>query len=349
LVVLAIQGLLADPVMNNFQSHGERDCKPAGRAGAMNEKSIATIALRDRGFADLQAVLREAAQLVDAASAQGADLAVLPETINLLHRSEPGAPLEDLALEDWRSETAMLREAAARRRISLVLPLLVRDGTSLANRFYLLARDGSELGFYQKQVPAAGERLAGVEPALTTPLHWEGLTLGGGICIDVYFPDSVFGPQIEAGADLFVIPSMTPAGAFLDCCAVLYGVPFVLAYSPWSRILDRDGKELAAGGYRSETLRAGQGAPLQQATINFDAVSLFADFNGEKIQALQRHYGPKVRVRFDQSNCLFFVESRSVDLSIGEIMREFDLISRRDYFAQLDPETTTRFPAGNIP
>ena len=82
--------------------------------GAMNEKSIATIALRDQGFADLQAVLREAAHWVEAASAQGADLAVLPETINLLHRSAHEAPLEELALEDWRSETALLCEAAAK-------------------------------------------------------------------------------------------------------------------------------------------------------------------------------------------------------------------------------------------
>lgn len=306
----------------------------------MNEKSIATIALRDQGFADFPAVLKDAAHWIEAASAQGADLAVLPETINLLHRAAQGAPLEDVALEDWRNETAMLCEAAARHRISLVLPLLVREGTTLANRFYLLSRDGSELGFYQKLVPATGERIAGVQPARCIPLHWEGLTLGGGICIDVYFPHSVFGPQVEAGADLFVIPSMTPAGAFLDSCAVLYGVPFVLAYSPWSRILDRDGKELAAGGFRSETLRAGLGAPLQQATINFNAISLFADFNGEKIEDLQRHYGSKVRVRFDQANCLFFVESRSVDLSISEIVREFGLVSRRDYFAQLDPETS---------
>ena len=308
----------------------------------MNEKSIATIALRDGGFANLEAVLREAARGVEVASSQRADLAVLPETINLLHRTGDAAPLEQFALEDWRSATALLCETAAKHRISLVLPLLVRDGADLANRFYLLSRDGSELGYYQKQVPAVGERLAGIQPAPSSPLRWEGLTLGGGICIDVYFPHRVFDPQMDAGADIFVIPSMTPAGTFLDACAVNYGVPFVLAYSPWSRILDRDGKELAAGGLRSETLRAGFGVPVQQATINFDAVSLFADFNQEKIQDLQRHYGDKVRVRFDQSNCLFLVESRSTDLSIKEVIREFGLVSRRDYFAQLDPETTAR-------
>lgn len=313
----------------------------------MNEKTIATIALRDGGFADLQAVLRQAAHWVEVAAAQGANLAVLPETINLLHRTTDAAPLEEFALEDWRTETALLCETAAKHRISIVLPLLVRDGATLANRFYLLSRDGSEMGFYQKRAPAIGERLAGVKPASTAPLRWEGLTLGGAICIDVYFPRLVFDPQIEAGADLFVIPSMTPAGVLLDSCAVTYGVPFVLSYSPWSRILDRDGKELAAGGFRSETLRAGFSMPLQQATINFDAVSLFADLNQEKIHDVQRHYGNKVRIRFDQPNCLFVLESRSDDLSIDEIMRQFGLISRRDYFAQLDPEAAAGTSAQN--
>ena len=308
----------------------------------MNEKTIATIALRDQGFADLPAVLRAAAHGVELAAAQGADLAVLPETINLLHRASEETPLEDYALEDWRTATALLAETAARHRIALVLPLLVSDSGSLANRFYLLGRDAVELGFYQKRVPAVGERTAHVSPAYTAPIPWEGLNVGGGICIDVYFPDQVFRPQIEAGTDLFVLPSMSPAGPFLDYSAIKFGVPFVLSYSPWSRILDRDGKELAAGGYRSETLRAGFGSPVQQATINFDAVSLFADFNQEKIQDLQRHYGKKVRVRFDQSSCVFVLESRSSDLSVNEVMRQFGLVSRRDYFAQLDPDAAVR-------
>ena len=307
----------------------------------MNEKTIATVALRDSSFADLEAVLKEAAHWVEVAAAQGADLAVLPETINLLHGNTRTGALEEFAVQDWRTETALLCEAAAKRGISLVLPLLVRDNEELANRFYLLSRDGSELGFYQKRVPAVGERLAGIKPAATPPLQWEGLTVGGAICIDVYFPHHVIEPQMMAGADLFIVPSMTPAGALLDSCAVCYGVPFVLAYSPWSRILDRDGKELVAGGLRSETLRAGYGMPLQQATINFDAVSLFADFNQEKVRDVQRRYGDEVRFRFDQSNCLFVLESRSADLSVGDIMREFGLISRRDYFAQLDPENTS--------
>lgn len=301
----------------------------------MNEKTIATVALKEE-YSDLEAVLRDSAHWVAAAADEGADLVVLPETINLLHYSKgAAASLEHYALDDWRSDTVFLRESAANAGVSLVLPLLVRESDSLANRFYVCDRDGAELGFYQKRVPAFGEQLAAVAAGQTNPIHWQGLRIGGGICIDVYFPNLVFAPQADAGVDLFIIPSMTPGGILLDSCALTFGVPFVFAYSPWSRILDRDAKELAAGGYRSETLRAGFGTPLQIATINFDAVALFPDFNQDKLRDVQRHYGSNVRLRFDQSNCVFLLETRSDDLSIGEVMRQFELISRRDYLGSL--------------
>jgi hypothetical protein len=303
----------------------------------LNEKTIATIALRDGGFANLQETLQEAARWLELAASQGANLAVLPETINLLHRSNPSAPLDEFALDDWQQEAALLCETAAQSKISLVMPLLVRDNGVLANRFYVLSKDGDSLGFYQKRVPAPGEKSSGVQSGSSSPVCWEGLKIGGAICFDVYYPQAVFDPQIEEGADLIVIPSLTPAGSLLDYYALIYGVPFVLAYSPWSRILDRDGKELAAGGYRSETVIAGFASPVQLATINFDAVTLFADFNQQKMRDVERRYGSNVRIRFNQPDCLFTLESRSADLSVDEVMREFDLVSRRDYFAQHDP------------
>jgi hypothetical protein len=305
----------------------------------VNEKTIATIALRDGGFDNFEETLSEAARWVEVAATRGANLVVLPETINLLHRKSSTAPIEEFALENWRHATAALCEAAARSKISLVLPLLVSENGTLANRFYLLSSDGTLAGFYQKRVPAPGEKSSGVKPGAINLIQWEGLRVGGAICFDIYYPHAVFDPQIESGAQLFLIPSLTPAGSLLDYYALVYGVPFVLSYSPWSRILDRDETELAAGGYRSETLQIGFSSPVLMATINFDAVTLFADLNQEKMRDVERHYGRDVRVRFNQPNCLFTLESRSVDLSVDEVMRQFGLVSRRDYFAQHDPGT----------
>jgi hypothetical protein len=307
----------------------------------VNEKTIATIALRD-GYSSLDTVLRDAGQWVEYAAAQGAQLAVLPETINLLQRTSGTPPIDDYAVEDWQQATATLCETAVRSNISLVLPLLVRESGVLANRFYVIGKDGSTLGFYQKRVPALGERSSGVRAGVTEPIAWDGLKMGGAICIDLYFPNAVFDSQIAEGADFFVIPSFTPGGALIDSCALSYGVPFVLAYSPWSRILDRDGTELAAGGYRSETLRFGFGAPVLLATVNFDAVTLFADLNQDKMEEVARCYGKNVRIRFNQHNCLFTLESRSADVAVSDIMQRFGLISRRDYMAQLDPGRSER-------
>lgn len=308
----------------------------------MNEKTIATIALPERSFSSFQETLREAAKWLEPAASQGAQLAVLPETINLLHRSDHAARLDDFALDDWRTATALLCDAAERAKIALVLPLLVRENGVLANCFYLLSSDGSILGCYQKRAPAPGEKAAGVAPGDSSPILWDGLRVGGGICFDVYYPHAVFDPQMEDGADFFVIPSLTPAGTVLDYCALTLGTPFVLAYSAWSRILDRDGTELVAGGYRSETLRAGFGSPVFPATINFDAVTLFADVNQEKMRDVARHYGRDVRIRFNQPNCQFMLESRSADLSVAEVMRQFGLISRRDYFNCHGPDAADR-------
>lgn len=307
----------------------------------MNEKTIATIALRDGASSNLDETLSEAARWVEVAAERGVDLAVLPETINLQHRKNDSAPIEDFALENWQQQTALLCEAAAKANIALALPLLVRDNGLLANRFYLLAKDGGVSGFYQKIVPAPGEQESGVSPGLAAPIAWEGLSVGGAVCFDVFYPHAVFDPQLDAGADLFLIPSLTPGGGLLDYYALVYGVPFVLSYSAWSRILDRDGIELAAGGYRSETLRFNFGSPLLTATINFDAVTLFADFNQAKMRDVERHYGNAVRIRFNQPNCLFTLESRSADLSVEEVMHEFGLISRRDYFAKYEPHNRT--------
>jgi predicted amidohydrolase len=308
----------------------------------LNEKTVAAIALPDGVFASFQETLQEAVRSLTLAAAQGADLAVLPETINLLHRTSRPAPLEELALPDWREATSMVCEAASRLKIALVLPLLVREGANLVNRFYLLSKDGDSPGFYQKRVPALGEQAAGVRCGSSTPIHWEGLKVGGAICIDLYYPEIVFAPQLKDGVDLFVIPSLTPGGALLDACALSCGVPVILAYSPWSRILDRDGTQLAAGGYRAETLRMGYGSPVLLATINFDAVTLFADFNQEKMRDIAAHYGRRVRIRFSQHNCIFTLESRSPDLSVEEVMRQFGLVSRRDYLARLEAGADSR-------
>jgi hypothetical protein len=46
---------------------------------------------------------------------------------------------------------------------------------------------------------------------------------------------------------------------------------------------------------------------------------------------VERKYGAKVRVLFDQQNCMFYLESRSPDLTVSDVMKEFGLVPCRKY------------------
>jgi predicted amidohydrolase len=217
--------------------------------------------------------------------------------------------------------------------VAVTVPVIVRDEGRLRNCFYLLDKNGKTLGRYDKRCPTPEELDAGVVSGNTPLIEWEGIKIGGAICFDCYFPD-VFRHQADAGAQVFIMPSLTPGGDHLKYNALANSTPIVLAYPAYSQIIDVDGRELAGGGYRNETLRFGFGSPVVLATINFDRVVLYANHNQSKIVDLQQTYGKKIAVRFDQPNCLFVVESRSEDLTMNEVMKRFDLISQRDYFRQ---------------
>ena len=301
----------------------------------MDQRTIATIALSNRDFACLEEKLVEAASWIALAEAQGADLAVLPEALNLYCGDGPGntkqLAYEDVALEDWQAATSPLIEAARRHRIAVTVPVITREQAGLSNRFYLVDRDGTCAGCYQKMYPTPEELDWQVRPGPDPPppIEWEGLKIGGAICFDTCFPE-VFSAQ--AHADLFLISSLWPGGSQLDYFARRYHVPIVLSYPAWSRIIDMDGRELVAGGYRHETLRFGFGAPVYLATVNFDRAVLFGNHNQEKIVDVQRAYGGQVQVTFDQPNCTYFLESRSPDVSVQEVIKRFELIEDDVYF-----------------
>lgn len=302
----------------------------------MIERTISVISLSNRSFPSFEAKLQEAIRWLEIAATHGSDLVVLPEALNIYFgdgaASLQALSLEEAALEDWETSTAPLREAARRLGLAVTIPVLVREGSRLVNTFHLASRDGEILGSYRKRYPAYGEVLAGLPGEDPQPLIvWEGIKIGGAICFDTWFTD-VFETQAAAGAQLFLIPSLWPGGTFLNSSALKLSTPMALAYPAWSRIIDIDGREIAAGGYRNETLSFGFGSPVYTASLNFNRATIHADQAQHRMVELERAYGTRVRVRFDQDNCLFFLESRDPALSVEEILTRFDLVTLQQYF-----------------
>ena len=299
----------------------------------MNIKTLAAVALNNKDYPDFDSKLAEAARWTEFSARQGADLVVLPEALNLYYGDgNPHAiSMQEAALDDWETSTRVLIDCARRNKVAVTIPVIVREEGRLVNCFYLVSREGQVLGRYEKRCPTPSELDSGVRRGRGGLIEWEGLKIGGAICFDCYFPQ-VFKEQADAGAQLFLMPSLTPGGTYLSYYAMSLATPIVLAYPAYSRIIDLDGRELAGGGYRHETLRFGFGSPVVMTSINFDRVALFGDGNQQKIVALQEEYGGRVRVSFDQENVTFIVESRCEDLRIDEVIQRFELIPKQDFF-----------------
>jgi predicted amidohydrolase len=304
----------------------------------MNIKKLAAIALSYRDYPDFDSKLQEAARWLEHAACIGSDIAVFPEAMNLYCGDGEGNPraltMGEAAL-DSLAPVNMLIDCAVKNSIAVAIPLIIREKDGLFNSFFVFSKSGDCLGHYRKIFPTPGEIKEGVKiaPAPDKLIEWEGLKIGGAICFDSQF-EEVFALQSAIGADFFVMPSLWPGGDQLTLFALRYSAPIVLAYPAWSRIIDREGLEKAAAGYRSETLRFGFGSPIAAANINFDRQSFHLQDNQRKMLEIEHKYGTKVEIVFDQGNSLFYLESRSHEITVPDIMAEFKMITYVQYMAE---------------
>lgn len=302
----------------------------------MNCKTLSVIALSNRDFPSLQDKLTEAVGWVELAVDQGAELVVLPECLNRYFGDGPGNPRlqtpDEYACTDWRRDMAPLFEVAEGKAVWLTIPLVHRQGEGLRNSFFLVSPEGEVVWQYDKLSPTPSEMEAGVVPGEPSFYTWQGIKLGGAICFDTCFPENLDGWARE-GVQLGIVASLWPGGSQLNNFCKLHASRVAVSYPAWSRIIDLDGREVVEGGYRQETLRFGFGAPVYTATLNFDRLSLYGNQNQQQMVNVLRKYGRRVRMTFDQGNCLWFLESCDPDLAEQDILREFGLITAHDYFA----------------
>jgi len=303
----------------------------------MKCKTLAAVALSNRDYTSLDAKIDQAIHWTRFAAGQGAELVVLPETLAQYYGDGVDAvkpqPFEDKVVTDWRGTFDRLLDAAVTAGVATVLCNFEPVEGGFANAFYVVDKAGNTCGRYQKMYPTPAELDSGVVPGGVQPLiEWDGLKLAGAICFDSTMPEGIE-QQARRGADLLVMPSYWPGGTVLDHLARRYTMPVALAYPAWSRVIDAFGTPVAETGNRFETQRFGFGAPVALGTVNLDAVSLFGDTNQQKIVDIQSHYGDKVRVRFDQRDCLFLLESCCSDTTVDEIVQQFGLVPYQQYFA----------------
>jgi len=269
-----------------------------------------------------EVVLHHADHMLRRAVHHGAQLVVFPEVY--FHRAREGKAV-DIAEPLDGPTLSRLRELARQHRLHLVCPLYTRQQGKVHNSSVLLSPQGEVIGAYHKVHPTIGEIEEGITPG-TEPLVFatEFGRVGMAICFDLNFPDLMRGLAAN-GAEIICFSSAYRGGLQLRIWAFELGVYLVSAIlAELGRIVDQSGQVLAEATYEQLIARR----------LNLDRRLLHMDYNWDKMDAILEKYGSGVSFEYFTREACFTIASERPDLGVEDIIREFGLEKRADYWAR---------------
>ncbi|MCM8818523.1 MAG: carbon-nitrogen hydrolase family protein [Candidatus Omnitrophica bacterium] len=192
------------------------------------------------------------------------------------------------------------------------------------NRCFFLNRKGDIVGKYDKVHPTEGELERGIYPGDKNqlPVETEFGEIGAFICFDAnWHYDLKY--QIDNGAKLLVFSSAYPAGKILNSISLLYQV-FIVAgiWTLHSGIIDNTGRWLKKTDRFSYWV---------WEDINLERTVFHWDFEGVKVKEIVKRYKDRVKIETFGDEALFTIEVLDKSISIKDIIKEFNLVTYRDY------------------
>jgi len=267
---------------------------------------------------------RAALQLVERAALDKPDIACLPETFT-------GIGLET---KEWFKSaetvpgptTEALGEIAKRHAMYVVCPIVEMHGGKTFNSAILIDRTGKVVGSYHKMHPTIYEMEAGITPGTEpTVFEMDFGPVGFAICFDLNFRDVGEGLK-GRGAKLVLFPSMYPGGLQLSIWAHDLGFFIASAFTgDGSSIVDPLGRVL---------VKSSSYMPIISRVVNLDFELLHIDYNNEKWDEMHEKYGPGIEIDVATPEAIFALYSNRKDVTVKDIIREFKLETRDEYFGR---------------
>lgn len=210
-------------------------------------------------------------------------------------------------------------EFAKKHNCYIICPIYTKKDGHIFNSAVLIGRDGNVVGEYNKIHPTNGEINTGVTPGAIVPpvFKTDFGSIGIQICFDANWPEQ-WSSLKDSGAEIVFWPTMFNGGKILNSHALFNNYYIVSNYGSTSRFIDISGDELFRSGIR----QSGICVPL-----NLDKKVVHGDIGTRKINAVQKKYGREIIINTYRYEGFFTVESRSPDITVDQIMEEFELIT----------------------
>ncbi len=286
---------------------------------------IATIAMGEGG-PTVAANRARMGRLIEQGMAEKPDILAIPESFTLVNLQD--GKISEMAEDVPGPTLAMASDYARRHRAYILCPILARRSGGMHIEAFLLDRFGKIVGSYQKNHPVVegseyrkvefGSRPGGEVPVFDTDFG----RIGVQICFDIEFRDG-WDALERAGAELIFWLSAYDGGRDLSIKAWNHHCYIASAVQTrYARILDIMGETLAISGSHD---------PIATCTIDLDVALFHMDFNKVQISAMRAKYGPDLTMHMYHEENYFTLRSNRADLSVADVIREFELDPLKDY------------------
>ena len=266
--------------------------------------------------------LKEIIALLERAALDNPDIVCLPECSPMLGLSHK--EFVKMAEEIPGPIFKAVANVAKEHNMYVVCPMIERKSGLVYNSAVLIGRDGEYVGSYHKIHPTMSEMEAGITPG-TKPVTFnlDFGRVGFAICFDLNFEDVIKGLH-EHGVELLFFPSMYPGGLQLRIWAFNYGIYIVSACTnEGSMIVDPLGRILTKSSLYM---------PIISKKINLDYEIFHLDYNWTKFNSIKKKYGANIEFEVTRPEATFMLASEMRDITIKDIIHEFNLETRENYF-----------------
>ncbi len=256
------------------------------------------------------------------------DIVCLPEVFPFLKVSG-GPPLAETAEVPPGPISERFAAWAKANHCYMICPIYTQQDGQFYNAAVVIDRNGKCLGEYRKIHPTVSEMEKGVAPGPLDPpvFKTDFGTIGVQICYDINWHEG-WNKLGQAGADIVFWPSAFCGGQMLNALAWMnkYCVVSSTRFDP-TKICDITGEDVACSGRARNWVCA---------PVNLEKVFLHGWPYWTRYNDVQAKYGRKVLIRHFWEEGWSILESRSPDVKVADVLREFDIRTHKQHIARAD-------------
>ena len=258
------------------------------------------------------------------------DIVCLPETFPFTSQSKRPLPKE-VAEVPPGPISGRFADYAKKHNCYVICPIYTKENGNIYNAAVVFDRNGSVTGEYRKMHPTIGEIKSGITPGPSNPpvFRTDFGTIGIQICFDIEWPDG-WQKLGEKGTEIVFWPSAFAGGKMVNARAFNNKYCVVSSTNKdTAKICDITGEEVAWTGRWNRWICA---------NVNLEKAFLHTWPYFRRFDEIHAKYGGKIRITNYHEEEWSIIESRSPDVKVADILKEFDLKTIRDHLHAAEVE-----------